>query len=59
MNLLSALAPTPVPVDPVEGLQGRVAFTAPVKALKVENEMAKEAVKLLDPSVGRRINVSA
>jgi len=59
VNLLSALAPTSIPVDPVEGIQGRVAFSAAVKAVKVENEMAKEVVRLLDPGVGRRINASA
>ncbi len=59
VNLLSALAPTSVSVDPVEGIQGRVAFSAAVKAVKAENEMAKEAVKLLDPNLGRRINASA
>lgn len=59
MNLLCALAPTTIPVDPVEGIQGRVAFSAAVKAVKVENEMAKEVVRLLEPGVGRRINASA
>lgn len=59
MNLLSALAPTSVSVDPIEGIQGHVAFTAAVKAVKVENEMAKEVVRLLDPGVGRRLNASA
>lgn len=59
MNLLNALAPTTIPVDPVEGIQGRVAFSAAVKAVKAENEMAKEVVRLLDPGVGRRINASA
>lgn len=59
VNLLSALAPTTISVDPVEGIQGRVAFTAAVKAVKVENEMAKEVVRLLDPDVGRHVNRSA
>ncbi len=59
VNLLSALAPTSISVDPVEGIQGRVAFTAAVKAVKVENEMAKEVVRLLDPDVGRHVNRSA
>lgn len=59
MNLLQALAPTSIPVDPVEGIQGQVAFTAAVKAVKVQNEMAKEVLQLLDPSVGRNLNVSA
>lgn len=59
MNLLSALAPTTIPVDPVEGIQGRVAFTAAVKAVKVQNEMAKEVVRLIEPHVGRNLDVSA
>jgi len=59
MNLLSALAPTTVSVDPVEGITGRIAFTAATKALQVTHEMAKETIQLLDPSVGRNLNVSA
>ena len=59
MNLLSALAPTTIPVDPIEGIQGRVAFTAAVKAVKVSHEMARETVQLLDPNVGRQLNRSA
>ncbi len=59
MNLLSALAPTTVPVDPIEGIQGRVALSAAVKAVKVQNEMAKEVLRLLEPGVGRNLNVSA
>jgi len=56
MNLLSALAPTSVPVEPVEGMPGRVAVAA---AIKVEHEMAHEVVRLLAPSVGRHVNRSA
>ncbi len=59
MNLLGALAPTTIPVDPVEGIAGRVAFTAAVKAVKVGQEMAREVVQLLDPAVGRNLNTSA
>ena len=59
MNLLSALAPTSVSVDPVEGIQGRVAFSAAAKAVKVSNEVAKEVVQLLDPNVGRNIDTRA
>jgi hypothetical protein len=59
MNLLTALAPTSVPVDPVEGIQGQVAFAAAVKAVKVENEMAKETLRLLDPAVGHKLDRSA
>lgn len=58
MNLLSAIAPTSVSVDPIEGTQGRVAFVAAVKAVKVQNEMAREIVRLLDPGVGRHLNAS-
>ncbi len=59
MNLLQALAPTTVSVDPIEGIQGQVAFTAAVKAVKVQTEMAKSVVQLLDPNVGRRLDASA
>lgn len=59
MNLLSALAPTSIPVDPVEGIQGRVAFSAAVKAVKVQNEMTREVVRLIEPHVGRHLDVSA
>ena len=59
MNLLSALAPTSVPVEPIEGIQGRVAFTAAVKAVKVTHEMASETLRLLDPNVGRRLDARA
>ena len=48
VNLLSALAPTSVPVDPIEGIAGRVAFAAATKAVKASNEMAKEVVQVLD-----------
>lgn len=59
MNLLSALAPTSVPVEPIEGIQGRVAFTAATKAVQVTHEMAREVVQLLDPNVGRQLDVRA
>ena len=59
VNLLSVIAPTSVPVEPVEGIQGRVAFTAAVKAVRVSNEMAQEVVQLLDPNVGRHLDKRA
>lgn len=59
MNLLSALAPTTVPVDPVEGIQGRIAFTAAAKAVRVQSEMEKEALPPLDPHIGRRLDARA
>jgi hypothetical protein len=59
MNLLSALAPTSIPVEPVEGIAGRIAFTAAAQAVKVSNDVAKETVRLLDPNVGQRLNAEA
>ncbi|MGB4863105.1 MAG: hypothetical protein WBO97_11645 [Tepidiformaceae bacterium] len=59
MNLLQALAPTSVSVDPVEGIQGRVAFSAALTAVKAQNEMAKETVRILDPNIGRIIDAKA
>ena len=59
VNLLSALAPTSVPVDPIEGIAGRVAFAAATKAVKASNEMAKEVVQLLDTNVGRNVDLRA
>lgn len=59
MNLLSALAPTSVPADPVEGIAGRVAFQAAVRAVKAAAEMQEEVVRLLDPNVGRLLDRSA
>ena len=59
MNLLSALAPTSVPVEPVEGILGRVGLAAAARAVKVSNDMAKETAGLLDPNVGRRLNARA
>lgn len=59
MNLLSALAPTSVPVEPIEGIQGHTAFKAATVAVKVSNDMAKETVRILDPHVGRRLNAEA
>ena len=56
---MSAIAPTSVPVEPIEGIQGRVAFTAAVKAVRVSNEMAQEVVQLLDPNVGRHLDKRA
>jgi hypothetical protein len=59
MNMLSVLAPTSVPVDPVEGIQGRVALAAAVKVLQVQKEMGTQIVALLNPNVGKNFNRSA
>ncbi len=59
MNLLSLIAPTSVPTDPVEGIAGRVAFAAQVRATKAAIETQQEVVRLLDPNVGRHLDRSA
>ncbi|GIW12631.1 MAG: hypothetical protein KatS3mg062_0070 [Tepidiforma sp.] len=59
MNLLSAIAPTSIPADPVEGIAGRVAFQAAVRAVKAAAETQAELVRLLDPNVGRNLDRSA
>lgn len=59
MNLLSAIAPTSIPTDPVEGIAGRVALQAAVKAVQTAAAAQAEVVRLLDPKVGRVIDRSA
>ncbi|MEX0784591.1 MAG: hypothetical protein WD557_18305 [Dehalococcoidia bacterium] len=59
MNLLSALAPTSVAVDPLEWPAQKVQMAAAIKALTVQQDMAKLVVQLLDPAIGTRLNVKA
>ncbi|WP_322817405.1 hypothetical protein [Tepidiforma sp.] len=59
MNLLSAIAPTSIPTDPVEGIAGRVGFQAAVKAVQAAAAAQAEIVRLLDPKVGQFIDRSA
>lgn len=59
MNLLQALAPTTIAVDPIEGIQGRVGFSAALSAVKAQDEMAKETLRILDPNIGRIIDAKA
>jgi hypothetical protein len=62
MNLLGALMPTTRPVDlldPVSNITAQVATAAAVKTLRVEADMSREAVRLLDPNAGRHLNRSA
>jgi hypothetical protein len=40
-------------------VQAQVQFAAGVKALKAQNEMAKEVLRLLDPGVGSHLDRSA
>jgi hypothetical protein len=59
MNMLSVLAPTSVPVDPVEGIQGQIAMAAAVKVLQVQKDMGAQVIALLDPNVGNNFNRAA
>jgi hypothetical protein len=59
VNLLSSLAPTSVPVDPLEWPMQKVQFAAAIKALSVQQDMAKSVLQLLDPNAGTRLNASA
>ena len=57
--MLSALAPTSVPVDPLEWPMQKVQVAAAVKALTVQQDMAKIVLQLLDPNAGTCLNRSA
>jgi hypothetical protein len=62
MNMLGALAPTSVPIDPLEpgdSVQAQVALLAQVKVLHAQRAMGAELVALLDPNVGRNLNARA
>jgi hypothetical protein len=62
MNMLSVLAPTsrPIePLDPVTNVETEVAVRAAVKVLQVQRDAGKEIVRLLDSNVGTRLNRSA
>ena len=59
MNLLSVLAPTSKPVDPFDvggNIVTQVATAAAIKTLQVQADMSKEVLRLLDPSIGTRLN---
>lgn len=60
MNLLGALRPTAVPIDPLAmatGLvTGRVQEQAAIKAIQVQSDMTRTMLHALDPHVGTRLN---
>ncbi len=59
VNLLSVLAPTsklPDPFDIGGNLVQQVATRAAIKTMKVEAEMSRELLGLLDPNAGTRLN---
>ncbi len=62
MNLLSVLAPTSRPADPFDvgsTVADQVATAAAIKAIKVQTDMSKDVLRLLDPNAGTRLNVRA
>ncbi|MCK9518361.1 MAG: putative motility protein [Dehalococcoidia bacterium] len=62
MNMLSALAPASVPVDPLEPatpVQAQVAMAIAAKVLDIQETAGAEVVRLLDPQVGQNLNVKA
>lgn len=62
MNMLSVLAPTSKPVDPFDpggNIVQEVAARAAIKTMRVEAEMSRELVRLLDPMAGTRLNRQA
>jgi len=59
MNMLSVLAPTSKPVDPFDvggNIVQDVAARAAIKTLRVEAEMSRELLGLLDPMAGTRLD---
>ena len=60
--MLSILAPTSKPVDPFDiggNIVQEVATRAAVKTMKVQAELSRELVGLLDPQAGTRLNRQA
>jgi hypothetical protein len=57
---LSAASSSPAdPHDLTSLVQARVAQEAVIKVLKVQAEMSKDILRLLDPAAGTRLNRSA
>ena len=60
MNLLGALRPTAVPIDPLEmasGLvTGRVQEQAAIKVIQVQRDMTGTMLHALDPHVGTQLD---
>jgi hypothetical protein len=62
MNMLSALAPASVPIDPLEPastVKAQVAMAVAAKVLDAQRVAGAEVVRLLDPAVGRNLDVRA
>jgi len=60
MNLLGALRPTAVPIDPLEMasgiLTGRVQEQAAIKVVQVQRDMTRTMLNALDLQVGTRLD---
>jgi hypothetical protein len=60
VSSLSALTDSTIdPLDVTSLVQARVAQAAAMKVLKVQADMSRDVLRLLDPAAGTRINRSA
>lgn len=59
MNLLSALAPTTVPVSPLTTVPPAAQVAVMAKALDAQRAEGAALVSLLDPNVGKHIDIRA
>lgn len=59
MNLLSAIAPTSVPVSPLSDVPTAAQAVVMKKALDTQRAQGAALVSLLDPNVGKHIDVQA
>ena len=62
MNLLGAIAPASVPIDPLQPISApeqQVALLVAAKMLDAQRAAGAQVIALLDPNVGRNLNASA
>ncbi|MGH2632626.1 MAG: hypothetical protein ACRDG3_04380 [Tepidiformaceae bacterium] len=60
MNLLGALRPTAVPLDPLgmatTAIPARIGEQAAIKAIQAQTDMTRALFRALDPNVGTRVD---
>lgn len=62
MNMLSALAPASVPIDPLEPLtsvKAQMGIAVAAKVLDAQRAAGEDVLRLLDPQVGQKLDRSA
>ncbi len=59
MDALPPISGIPDPQQAASLLQAKVAIEAAVKVKRIQADMGQALIALLDPNVGRRLNVSA